>query len=176
MRMSFVGLFATLLTVGGAAAVVNADDVEIKGAHLCCPQCVKIAKGLLAKVDGLSDINADAKDKTISFKSKDDAGAKAGVKAIIDGGFFGKVVCAGKELAVVTPPTPAGKANEIVVKDVHVCCGACKSAINKLFADAKVTYEGKGPQLIVRIAGADLDKAAVMDTLRKTGFNGAIER
>ena len=175
MRKCFGGMFAALLALGGAAAVASADDVEIKGAHLCCAQCVKIANALLTKVDGLSDINADAKQRTITFKSKDEAGAKAGIKAIVDGGFFGKVTRDGKEHAV-TLPMPTGKANEIVVKDVHVCCGACKSAINKLFADAKVAYEGKGPQLTVRLTGTDLDKAAVMDTLRKTGFNGNIEK
>jgi copper chaperone CopZ len=175
MRTCFVGMFAALLALGGVAAVASADDVEIKGAHLCCAQCVNVANGLLAKVDGLSEVKADAKDKTITFKSKDEASAKAGIKAIIDGGFFGKVTRDGKEHAV-TLPMPTGKANEVVVKDVHVCCGACKTAINKLFADAKVTYEGKGPQLTVRLAGADLDKAAVMATLRKTGFNGNIEK
>src|SRR3954454_3510911 len=88
MRTCFVGMFAALLAMGGAVAVASADDVEIKGAHLCCAQCVKIANALLTKVDGLSDISADAKSRTITFKSKDEAGAKAGIKAIIDGGFF----------------------------------------------------------------------------------------
>ena len=53
---------------------------------------------------------------------------------------------------------------------------ACKKAINGLFEGAKVTYEGKGPQLNVTVQGAGLEPGTVLETLRKKGFNGTVQK
>jgi copper chaperone CopZ len=170
MRSFFTALAVLALLVGSAAA----GKVEVKGPHICCQQCSNVVAKILAKVDGVADVSSDRTTKTVVFTAKDDAAAKAGLKALIDGGFFGSATVDGKDLPTgVAEPAKGTKADVVVVKDVHVCCGACQKAINALFTDAKVTYEGKGPQRAVNIAGKDLDSGVVLEALRKAGFNGA---
>ena len=169
----FVGLAAALLGAGQAVA----DSVEVKGPHICCKQCVDIVTKILDKVDGVSEISADAKTKTVKFTAKDEKAAKAGLKAIVDGGFFGSAISGGKELpSPVDAPAKGDKADVVVVKDVHVCCGACQKAIAKVFKDAKITYEGKGPQRTVRIELPGQEPGSVVEALRKAGFNGSVQK
>src|SRR5262249_33887245 len=143
MRKLTVFVAALISTTAGAAQAL-AENVEVKGPHICCPQCVKAAVGLLKDVDGVSDAKADAKSKTVTFTAKDEKAAQAGFKALVDGGFFGQATCGGKELKIAVP-AGEGKANSVSVTKVHVCCGACQKAIKGLFADAKVSFEESGP-------------------------------
>ena len=167
------GLAAALLSAGQAAA----SDVEIKGPHICCKQCVKVVGDILGKVDGVSDVSADIQTKTVKFTAKDEKAAKAGFKALVDGGLFGSATNDGKELKIdVAAPKKGKKVDVVVVKDVHVCCGLCQKAIKGLFKDTTVTFEEKGPQRTVRIEGSDLSRGGVLETLRKAGFNGTPEK
>ena len=176
MRQLFA-LFAPLAIVGLTGAMAAADTIEIKGPHICCKQCVKVAEGLLAKIDGVSDAKADIQAKTITFTAKDEAAAKAGIAAITKGGFAGKATRDGKEFKVALEPIAKGdKVGKVVVKDVHVCCGQCVTGVKGLFKDAKVSFEGKGPQKTVTIEGSDLEVSSVMAALRKAGFNGTPEK
>src|SRR5262245_23407273 len=68
------GLAVTLLAAGPVAA----EKVEIKGPHICCPQCIKIVGGILGKVDGVSDAKCDIQAKTIAFTAKDEGTVKIG--------------------------------------------------------------------------------------------------
>jgi hypothetical protein len=172
MNQRVTAILTTFGLILGAAAA-SANDVEIKGPHICCKQCVGVAQKVLNKVDGVSDVMPDASTKTVKFTAKDDKAAAAGFKALVDAGFFGTATNDGKELKIsVTAPKAGEKADVVVVKDVHVCCGQCQKAIVKLFDGSKVTFEGKGPQRTVRIEGTSLESSAVMDALRKAGFNG----
>jgi copper chaperone CopZ len=177
MRYLFV-----VLTVGLSAAFLGAAQggstpVEVKGPHICCKQCINIVGSILGKVDGVSDVKADIKTRSVTFTARNDQSAQAGVKALIDGGFFGKASQGGKEIKVAVPAVKKGeKADVVTVSDVHVCCGQCQSAINKVFKSAKVTYEGKGAQRTVRIEGANLDRAEVIDALHQAGFHGKLQK
>lgn len=164
-------LVAALCSFTFVAAQALAEDVEVKGPHICCSQCVKVAVGLLKDIGGVSNAKADQKSKTVTFTAKDEKAAQAGVKALVDGGFFGEATCGGKALKI-TVPAGEGKADTVSVTKVHVCCTACQTAIKGLFKGSTVSFEEKGPQRTVRIEGNNLDRAAVMDTLRKAGFNG----
>jgi copper chaperone CopZ len=177
MRHLFAGLFASLMVVALCAGQAIADSVEVKGPHICCQQCVNVVGKILAKVEGVSDAKADQATKTVTFTAKDEKAAKAGVKALFDGGLFGAATSDGKELKLdVSTPTKGVKADVIVVKDVHVCCGQCQKGIAKVFKDAKITYEGKGPQRTVRIESPGLESSSVLEALRKAGFNGNVEK
>ncbi len=170
-----------LVFAGLVAAVLGADQaastVEVKGPHVCCKQCVRVVGDILAKVDGVSNVKAEAKTKMVTFTAANDQAAKAGVQALIKGGFFGSATQGGKAIAVEAPAAAkGGKTDVVIVKDVHVCCGACQNAINKLFQDAKVSYTGKGPQRTVRIQGTNLDAGEVLEALHKGGFNGNVEQ
>jgi hypothetical protein len=136
--------------------------------------CEKGAKDALAKVDGVSDVACVRKDKIVTFTAKDDKAATAGVKALLEAGYFGTATNEGKEIKVeVATPKKDDKADDVTVKNVHVCCPACKKAISGLFEGSKVDFPDKGQ---VKISGKDLDKATVLDALRKAGFNGTIEK
>ena len=50
-------------------AQANANDVEVKGPHICCKQCVNVAKKILSTVEGVSDATPDAATKTVKFKA-----------------------------------------------------------------------------------------------------------
>jgi copper chaperone CopZ len=176
VRSLFGMLVVCLVGMSLCASDAAAGKVEVKGPHICCKQCVKIVGGILSKVEGVSDAACSIQDKTVTFSAKDAAAAKAGVKALLDGGFFGTATEDGKELKVDAGSAAKGKADVVVVKAVHVCCGQCKTAVNKVFKDAKVSYEGTGKQLDVRIEGSGLDREQVLDALRKAGFNGKVEK
>ena len=167
------GLAAAFLSAGQAAA----SDVEVKGPHICCKQCVKVVGTILGKVDGVSDVSADIQTKTVKFTAKNEKAANAGFKALIDGGFFGTATNDGKELkADVKGGKKGKKVDVVVVKDVHVCCGQCQKAIKELFKDDKVSFEEKGPQRTVRIEGTELYRGTVLEALRKAGFNGIVDK
>jgi copper chaperone CopZ len=167
---------AGLAVVVLSAAQASADSVEVKGPHICCKQCVNVVEKMLSKVDGVSDVKADAKTKMVTFTAKDAAAAKAGVTALIVGGFNGTATADGKAMEIkLTATTGLGKADKVVVKDVHVCCGQCQTAIKNVFKESKVTFESKGPQRTVIVEGTGLDRGAVLDALRKAGFNGTPE-
>jgi periplasmic mercuric ion binding protein len=169
-------LFA-VACVGVAAAAWGAEQagssqVEVKGPHICCAQCIRVVGAILGKVDGVTDVKAD-KSRTVRFTAKDDQAARAGFRALVEGGFFGRATQDGKEIKLDLPAVPKGaKADVVTVKDVHVCCKQCQTAINNLFKDAKVSYEGKGPRRDVRIEGTGLDRAEVLQALHKAGFHG----
>ena len=177
MRVLFGVLFAGLAAFALNAGTIAASDVEVKGPHICCAGCVKVVKSILGKVDGVSDVKADAKTKTVNFTAKDDGAAKAGLKALLDGGFFGAATNDAKEMKIeVATPKKGEKADTVTVKNVHACCGTFHKAIKGLFKDAKVTIEGDGPQRTVVVEGPGLECRAVIEALRKTGFNGTVEK
>jgi copper chaperone CopZ len=177
MRHFLAAAVATVALAGLAIGQARAEKVEIKGAHICCGNCVKAAKEVLGKVDGVSDAAADAKEKTVTFTAKDDKAAAAGIKALVDSGIFGTATKDGKEYKIEVPEVKKGsKADSVTVKDVHACCGMCKKAIGEVLKDLKVTYEGDGAAKTIKIEGKDLDKADILASLRKAGFNGTVDK
>jgi copper chaperone CopZ len=177
MRQVFSVVLSGLAVALLAAGQAGAGSVEVKGPHICCKQCAKTIGGILSKVDGVSGAKCDIPNKTVTFTATDEAAAKAGVKAIVDGGFFGAATHDGKELKIdVATPKAGAKAEVVTIKGVHMCCGQCQTAAKKLFPDAKLSFEGKGPQKDVRIEGTGLEASAVIGSLRKAGFNGTAEK
>jgi copper chaperone CopZ len=178
MRAFFAVCLAGLTATALSAAAADNAKIEIKGPHICCKQCVNVVGGILGKVDGVADAKCDVPGKTVTFTAKDDAAAKAAVKALLDGGFFGKVTADGKEMKVDAPaPKKGDKADKVAVKDVHVCCPQCQNAIKKVFKDASVTFtDPNGAQRTVNVEGTGLDRGEVLDALRKAGFNGTVEK
>jgi periplasmic mercuric ion binding protein len=180
-EINMVRLFA-LTSVVFAAAILNAQDagnnkVEVKGPHICCAACVKSVNKILEKVDGVSAVVADKTTKKVTFTAKGDKSAQAGFKALVDGGFFGTATSDGKEIKLTMETLKKGdKADVVTVKDVHVCCGQCQNAIKKIFTGSTVSFAGDGAQRTVRIEGKGLDRAEVIETLHKTGFNGSLEK
>jgi copper chaperone CopZ len=160
----------TLFVVRGLWAG-EAESGKATGLHICCNQCEKVVKGILDKVEGVSDVECDRKNKTVTFKLKDGKGADKVLQALSKGGFCCTVTVGGKSIAE-GPADSKDKADEVTVKGVHACCKQCKEAIEKLFPDAKITLTGKGPQKDLTISGKDLVVSDVLKTLNKAGFTG----
>ena len=178
MRNVLIVPLVGLLVLGLSAGQAAADSVEVKGPHICCGNCVKAVNTLLGGVDGVSEVKADIKTKTVTFTAKDDKAAKAGVKALFDGGLFGSATSGGKELKVDVAAAKKGdKADKVVVKDVHVCCGQCQKGIKAAFPDAKITFTNPaGAQRTVTIEAPGLEPSSVVEILRKAGFNGTLDK
>jgi copper chaperone CopZ len=172
LGVMFIGVAALSLCAADAVA----GKVEVKGPHICCKQCVKVVAGILKKVDGISDAACSIEDKTVTFTAADEKAAKAGVKALIDGGFFGAATEDGKEIKFKVATAEKGKADKVTVAGVHVCCGMCQNAIKKTFKGATITFDGKGPQKTVTIESPDLNPAEVLQSLQKAGFNGKVSK
>ena len=172
-------LVATVAAVVGAAlwaGPVQAGKVEVKGVHLCCMSCVKGVAAALKNVNGVSGAKCDREAKTVTFNAKDEKAAVAGIKALNDAGYFGSATEDGKAVKVETAsPKKGDKADVVTVKKVHVCCKRCQNTIAGQFKDAKITYSGKGTMKTVKISAKGLDKAEVLEKLRKAGFNGSID-
>jgi copper chaperone CopZ len=168
------GLIVTIGTVQVAAQ--DGKKAEFTGAHICCGQCVKVAKGILEKVDGVSDVKVDQKSKTCTFTAKDSATATKAIKAMYDGGFAGKGTFDGTSINVATATSSNSKTKEITVKGVHACCGQCHKAIKALFEGAEVKIDGTGPQRDITITGTDLSPSVVLKKLNDKGFNGNITK
>jgi copper chaperone CopZ len=176
MRQLFVamGLVAAASVLHAAAG--DGKKGEIKGAHICCGQCVKVVKGILEKVDGLSDVTVDQKTKTVTFTAKDKKAAEKAVAAMFEGGFAGTAKFDDAALKAPTTKLSDSKTAEITVKGVHACCGQCHTALKKLFEGAEVKIDGSGAQRDITIKGDGLSPAGVLKKLNDTGFNGTIAK
>ncbi len=171
MRQWVLATAALAAAVALGAGTAEAGKVEIKGAHVCCPNCVSAIKAVLGKVDGVSDADA-VKKGSITFTTKDDKTTTAALTALSAAGFLGAATDDGKDVKIdLDSPKKGDKADDLVV-DTHVCCPNCKAALTALFPDAKVSFPDKGK---VEIKATGLDKADVIETIRKAGFNGKIE-
>jgi hypothetical protein len=174
MRQLLVAV-TTLTAAALGSSLAQADQVEVKGVHLCCGACQKAVKGILDKVEGVSEIACDRKAQTVKFTAENGKVARKAYFSLLKGGFYGKATVDGKAVNVKNKAA-TDKVNQVTVNDVHVCCGACKKAIEKLFSGATISYTGDGPQRNVTIAGENLEPAAVLDTLRRAGLNGSIKK
>ncbi len=156
------------------AGTARAGKVESLGAPVCCPKCVAAITDILKKVDGVNHAAADKSKGVISFTTKDDKTTTAGITALLDGGFIGAASDDGKAVKPeLTTPKAGDKADAVTVTNTHVCCPKCQAAIKgTLPAGAEAEFPDK---TTVKITGKDLDKAEILESLRKAGFNGKVE-
>jgi copper chaperone CopZ len=172
MRVALASI-AVMVWTAIVPGQVRADKVELKDTHLCCPACSKAVKETLAKVEGVTEVKTEPKEKLVTFTAKDEKVATTAIQALVAAGFFGNATKDGKELKIETTEVKKGtKADTITITDVHVCCGACKKGVSSALKDVKISYEGDGAQKTVTIKGKDLDKAEILEALRKAGYNG----
>ena len=164
-----------------SAQAGEAGKVSVKGVHICCGMCIKAIGGVLGKVDGVSDAKCDKDSRTVTFNSTDEKSAKAGLRAILNAGFFGRATLDGKRLSAYSGKNKnknknkkaAKKSNEITLYRVHLCCGGCVNIVDAALkgidgvADVKCDREAK----TVKLTGKDISNRAVTQALRKAGFN-----
>ncbi len=170
-------LFLAVLVVGASPLAVRAADVEIKGAHLCCGACVKAVAGTLGKIEGISDAACDREAKTIKFKATDAKIARRAVRRLAFAGFFGKAAVDGKAVkALPTGAKKGEKSDKTVVRNVHLCCGACVKAASAAAKTVKGVegVEADRKKRSLTVTGNQFDVDAVVVALRKVGLNGRV--
>lgn len=168
------------VVVGLVSVPVQAEEVELKGLHLCCGGCV-VALETALEVDGVSDVAIDRRTGTATFKTKDAKTTKAALKSVNKEGFYGATKVDGEKAEFPVKAVQAGtKAEKAVFEGVHLCCGACtrgvvralekEESLAEILCDRKagtVTLESKG--------GAELDVAKLQKLLNKAGFGGSLK-
>ena len=165
------------LIVAFTGPTALAGEVTVKGVHLCCGQCVKIAGKALKSVDGVSGAACDRKEKTVTFQASNAKAAESGIKALVKAGFHGKAKHDGKKVAL--PPSGAkkgDKADTVTLSGVHLCCGNCVKAVGKALTNigAKVTCDRKART--VTLTGSGIDVAAAVAALNKAGFHANVKK
>lgn len=166
-----------LAVVAGSPLAVQAADVEVKGAHLCCGACVKAVAGTLGKVKGVSDAMCDREAGTITFKAENAKVARQGLRRLAFAGFYGKASVDGK--AAKMPPSrvkKGQKADSIAIRNVHLCCGGCVTAATKAVkaVDGVEGVEADRKKNTLTVTGKQFDVAAAIAALNKAGFNGRV--
>ncbi|HYT88820.1 MAG TPA: hypothetical protein VEL76_08940, partial [Gemmataceae bacterium] len=126
--------------------------------------------------DGVSEVACDRDNQTVRFTTTDSATAEKAFNNLVKGGFCGKCTTDTGKVFELKNDAAKTKVNKVTVKDVHVCCNTCRTVIGELFKGTTITYEGKGTQRDVTIAGDNLEPAAVLQTLRNAGFTGTIQK
>jgi hypothetical protein len=173
MRSRILATAALIAGFAWACGAAYAGKVEVKGSHVCCPVCIKTITTVLNKVDGVSDAAA-VKAGSITFTTKDDKTTTAALTALYTSGFIGVTATDdGKEVKIDLPAPKKGETvDSVTVTGTHICCPQCQASLTGLFPDDKVEFPDKGT---VQVNGKGLDKWAVLDVLRKAGFNGTVK-
>ena len=168
-------LAATSVAVVLTAAAARADvTVELKGVHLCCGQCVKIAGDTLKGVDGATG-KCDQKAKTITITAKDEATAQKAVDALAAAGFHGQ----SDNDKVKVPDdsgAKAGKVKSLTLTGFHNCCGQCTKTIKATVAKVEgVTGDTLKARADTFEVTGDFDAEAVVKALNAAGFHAKVK-
>ena len=146
---------------------------------MCCGSCVSAVEDALGAVQGVTEVTADQKSKTVAFKATDEKSAKAGLDALAKAGFHGSATFDKKEASFPAAEIKKGtKSSSVTIAGVHLCCGACVTGVKKGLKDVKgiegdlaVDREAK----TVTVAGKDLDVSEVFEALYKAGYHGNLK-
>lgn len=163
------------VAVVGSPLFVQAEDCELKGAHLCCGQCVKAVAGVLGKVKGVTNAKCDREARTVKFTASNVKVGRQAMRRLANAGFYGKATVGGKPVRM--PPTGAKKgekADSKTITGMHLCCGGCVTAATKAVKTVEgvsgATADRKKRTLTVK--GKQFSVEAVMRALHKEGFAG----
>lgn len=170
-------LLAVAVVMAGSR--LQADEVTVKGAHLCCGACVKAVSAALADVEGVSDAQCDRDASTITFSVANAKAAKSGVKALADAGFAGRAQMAGERVKFPGPKIKKGtKADDVTFTGVHLCCGGCVKGAEAAVESVEGVSEVKVDQDAgtIELVGKEIDVRSSFRALRKAGFYAKVKK
>lgn len=177
--MKFSFFFIVAATAFFAVSEPAADNVSVKGVHLCCGGCSSIAEDALDEVKGVTSVSCDLNTKVISFKADDKKSADAGIKALADAGFFGTATFAKKELKYPGSGAKKGaKQNTVMLKHVHLCCTACVTASQKALEKVKgvTLIDIDRNEETIKLTGDAIVVTDAVAALNKAGFFCSVEQ
>ena len=168
MKLSSVFALAAVLCFGLAARAET--KVELKGTHLCCPQCVKAVGDILKGIEGVSG-KCDQAAKTVTITAKDDAAAQKAIDALAAGGFHG-TTDNDKIKVKDDSGVKKGKVKELTLTGIHNCCGQCNGIIKKTLksVDGVKGDNAKAKSDSIEITG-DFEAEDVIKALNAAGFH-----
>ena len=171
--LQFLALGSLLLVAGRAAAADT--KVELKGTHLCCPQCVKAVGETLKKMDGVTG-TCNQKAGSVTIIAKDTASAQNALNALAEAGFHGTTDIA--DLAMKNDSgVPKGKVKSLTLTNVHNCCSACNrqiaAAVSKVAGVTGHTAKAKSDTFEVT---GDFDAEELVKSLNKAGYHVKVKK
>ena len=166
-------LITTTLLLWASTAAVDAGQVTIKGAHLCCTACQSRAESALDGIPGLTKAAADRNSKVISFIAANDKVVAAGIASLAKNGFYGTAVH--DKAPVAFPDTGAktgARANSYTLRGVHLCCDACVVGAQKAVETVKglQAIEIDRKLRTVKVIGKSISLLEAIQALNKAGF------
>jgi copper chaperone CopZ len=171
--LHMLAIGAMMVAFGGSAR--SETKVELKGTHLCCPQCVKAVDTILKKVDGATG-TCDQKTGAIAITAKDDETAQKALDALAAGGFHGTTDS--KTLTVKDDSgATKGKVKMLTLEGVHNCCGSCNrsivAAIGKVAGTTGNTAKVKSDTFDVT---GDFDAEELVKALNAAGYHVKVKK
>jgi copper chaperone CopZ len=154
-----------MATTGSA----QAGEYSVSGVHNCCGLCAKGITEALTAVEGVTEINAKAKETKISFAAPDDMTARKAIAALAKAGFHGTVE-GGKVKYRDNSGVEAGKIKSLELVGTHNCCPGCANTIKDILAKGEGVESHTLEKKSVKIEG-DFDGAAVVKALNDGGFH-----
>lgn len=176
--MSLRSMSVALLFAASALPAL-AGEVEVTDVHICCAACVKGVEHALKDVQGVKNVVADRKTKSIKFASDDDKAAAAGIEALATAGFHGKAKLGDKALDFPASGAKAdAKSADIKIEHVHMCCGACvkavDAAVKKVAGVSKVAADQDKSS--IEVTGENISIDAVVKALNDAGFHATVKQ
>jgi mercuric ion binding protein len=167
-----LGLCGSLTFVAAASAETK---VELKGVHLCCGNCEKVAGEILKKVDGVTGV-CDRKSKTVTITAVDDKAAQKAIDALTAGGFHGQ--SNNKNLTVKNDSgAPTGKVTSLAVTGIHNCCNTCCKTIKATVAKVEgVTGDTAAPRNRSFEVTGNFDAGELIRALNAAGFHVTVNK
>jgi copper chaperone CopZ len=172
--MLFAFALGTLLLASTSAFAAD-TKVELKGTHLCCPQCVRAVDAILKKIDGVTG-KCDPKAGTVTITAKDDATAQKALDALAAGGFHGTTD--NKDLKIKDDSgVTKGKVKTLTLEGVHNCCGQCTKGITAALGkvDGVTANTAKARDTTFDVTG-DFDAEEVVKALYSAGYHVKVKK
>ncbi len=162
---------ACMLTVTARAADTTVTLSEV---HMCCNSCVTGAANAVKDVAGSKAVG-DRAAKTVVVTAPDAATAQKAVNALLAAGYFGKSSDASIKVDATTGAKD-GKVQTAEVTGVHLCCGACVTAVKGVLSKVDGVKDNTvAPKAASFTVTGDFAEKAIMDDLQKAGFTGKIK-
>jgi copper chaperone CopZ len=172
-RWTFLTGLCCLLALAGPARAET--KVELKGVHLCCPQCVKTVAGILKDIEGVKG-ECNQKEKMVTITAPDDKTAQKALDALAAAGFHGDT--ANKGLAIKDDSgAEKGKVKTLTLTGVHNCCMQCCKAIKATVGKVNgVEKDTATPKENTFEVSGDFDAAELIKALNAAGFHVKVKK
>lgn len=172
---------AILALVCLTAVPARAADVQLKGLHLCCANCVSVLEAALGEVTGVTKVTVDRGAASCEFKAPDAATAAKALAAIGKAGMFASVTIDGKPGVFPQENAKAGTtADKVVFEQVHLCCRACTNGVVRALEKDEtlgiIECNQKDYTVLVSAKGGSmLDVAKIQAALNKAGYHAKVK-